>query len=332
MTQTHIQHPSLDPPAYAANKNWLLTSAGAKVDLTRRMRSALHHHHLKLYTCDISTDSAAFHFDDGHFLLPANSADIYLPTLINACRQHDIAVILPTRDDDLLTLTSHRHLLNDVGIWVLASSAETIQICLDKVRFHQHCLNHQLPALPRLETPTPSEFPLFVRQRRGSGSNNARCVNSLTQLQALFESPPWNDYLIQPVCKLPEYSIDAIFDRYGHPLQWVSRERIRVRAGESVVSRTCQIPALDNLVSSMAQTLHLVGPVTMQVFYAPDNGPYLIEVNPRFGGASALGIEAGLKTPERLVAWAQGDVDSFRQCGPINYNLKMLRYSQDLFC
>lgn len=332
MTQSHTQTTSLDPPAYAANKNWLLTSAGAKVDLTRRIRNALHHHHLKLYTCDISTDSAAFHFSDNHFLLPTNHAGGYLPELIKSCRQHNIGVILPTRDEDLLTLTIHRQLLDEVGIWVLASYAETIQLCLDKVHFHQHCTNHQLPTLPSLAGPAPTEFPVFVRRRRGSGGSSASRANSLTQLQALLGSPPWNDYLIQPFCNLPEYSIDVLFDGDGKPLQWISRERIRVRAGESVVSRTCHIPAIDDLVTRMAQTLQLVGPATLQAFYAPETGPCLIEINPRFGGAAALGIEAGLKTPERLVAWVQGDVESFRQCDPLNYQLKMLRYSQDLFC
>lgn len=48
--------------------------------------------------------------------------------------------------------------------------------------------------------------------------------------------------------------------------------------------------------------MFFVGHVTVLAFYSPDNYLNLIEVNPRFGGASNLSIVAGLDSPHRLIA------------------------------
>jgi len=319
------------PPTFAAQGHWLLTSASAKVDLTQRLRKALNARGLQLYCCDCNADSAAFHFSDGSFTVPLDGKDNYLDHLVRSCKEHNIRVILPTRDEDLGYLAAYRAELHAAGIWLLASPLESIKICQDKVLFHKHCQHHNLPVLPRLQTPCPEDFPVFVRERCGSGGVTSKSVKNAKILHATHGAPPWPDLLIQPQIIAPEYSIDAIFDDDGRPLQWLARERIKIRAGESCVSRTLELKPLDYLVANAARSLHLVGPVTIQAFCRADNVPLLIEVNPRFGGAAALGIEAGLDSPARLVAWVQGDLECFRRERSLQYGLTMLRYSRDIF-
>ena len=319
------------PPAFAAGGNWLLTSAAAKVDLTRRLRAALNAVGLRLFAADVSPLSAAFHFSDDQLLLPSIADPGFLSHLVAVCAERNIRVVLPTRDADLSFFAKHRDALCAAGIWPLVAKAETIEICRDKLRFHQHCLTHDLPVLPRIVEPTAAEYPCFVRPRFGSAGHGSGRIPNAQALRALYGDPPWPELLIQPLCTDPEYTLDALFDLDGRAVQWIARERIRIKAGESTVSRTVALPALDALVPTLANSLHLVGPVTIQVFHSETHGPRLIEINPRFGGAAALGIEAGLDSPQRLVALAQGDLASFRHLRPLRYGLTMLRYSQDLF-
>ncbi len=319
------------PPAFAAGGNWLLTSAAAKVDLTQRFRSALNAAGLRLHAADVSPLSAAFRFSDGHVLLPPIEDPRFMPDLMAVCAERNIRVILPTRDGDLRFFAEHREALVAARIWPLVAEAETIDVCLDKIRFHQHCLSNGLPVLPRIEVPRAADYPCFVRPRFGSAGHGAGRFPGTPVLRALHGDPPWPDLLIQPLCTDPEYTIDALFDLDGRAVQWIARERIQVKAGESTISRTVSLPALDALVPALAQSLHLVGPATLQVFHSEARGPNLIEINPRVGGAAALGIEAGLDAPQRLVALAQGDMDSFCRPRPMRYGLTMLRYSQDLF-
>lgn len=313
------------------NGNWLVTSAGAKVDLVRRMKAALNPVGLKLYAADCSALSAAFHFADGHVQLPLLSDDTFIPDLITFCREHSIGMVLPTRDADLLFFAQYRNVLEAEGIRPLVSALETIAVCGDKIRFHEHCCRHGLPVLPRIAAPADRDYPCFVRRRIGAAGVGAGRVQSADAMRAAYGGGAWPDVLIQPLCEAPEYSIDALFGLDGSAVQWVARERVRVRAGESVVSRTVKIPALDAVVMALAGSIQLFGPVTIQCFYSEATGVQLIEVNPRFGGASALGIEAGLATPERLVALAQGNYDLFLKERPLRYGLTMLRYSADVF-
>ena len=329
-TPIHHPHPPR-PPAFAAGGNWLLTSAAAKVDLARRLRAALHEHHLRLHATDRSPFSAAFWFCDGHFPLPALHDPAFLDQLVAACSEREIRVVLPTRDADLLYFAAHRAELEAARIWPLVSDLGTVETCLDKTRFHEHARTHRLPVLPRIEHPAPDDFPCFLRPRCGSAGAGAGPIPSLDALRALHGPPPWPDLLLQPLCTAPEYTIDALFDLDGSPVQWIARERIRVKAGESTIGRTVHLPALDALLPRLARAFAFAGPVTLQAFYSESNGPCLIEINPRFGGAAALGIEAGLDTPRRLVALAQGDRDAFLRPRPLSYRLAMLRYSQDVF-
>ena len=323
--------PNVAPPSFAAGGNWLVTSASAKVDLVRRMREALNSAGLRLFATDHSPLSAAFHFSDGHFLLPSLEDADFLNQLMGNCRARNIRVILPTRDADLRFFASHRDTLAKANLWPLVSDPKTIAICLDKIQFHEHCCRHGLPVLPRILEPSPSDFPCFARSRIGSAGHGAQRISHASALPFFYGPPPWPDLLIQPCCTDPEYTVDALFDLDGQPVQWISRERIRVKAGESTVGRTVSLPALDALIPGLARSLRLVGPVTVQAFYSEKNGPRLIEVNPRFGGGAALGIEAGLDTPRRLVALAQGDTASFLRPRSLQVGMTMLRYSQDIF-
>ncbi len=311
--------------------HWLLTSAGAKVDLIQRMRRALNSAGCCLYAADSSPLSAAFSFADGHLLLPGLEDECFVPRLIDACIKRQIKVVLPTRDADLLFFARHRAVFEAAGIRPLVSALESIELCRDKIRFHAHCLQNGVPVLPRIECPSAGDFPCFVRPRVGAASAGAGRIQNLAHMHALYGEPPWEDLLVQSCCRDDEFSIDALFGTDGEVVQWIARQRIRVKAGESVVSRTVRLPAFEPVINTLASSMRLFGPITLQAFFSPENGVHLIEINPRFGGACALGNEAGLEAPERLVAFVQGDMENFYRLRPLRYDLTLLRYSQDLF-
>lgn len=321
----------LHVPSFVSEGNWLLTSAAAKVDLTLRMRTAVNHAGLSLYAADCSPWAVAFEFADGSVLLPPIEDPGFLKIFIAECQQRNIRIVLPTRDADALFFSQHASKLQSAGIWPLVSSHKTVATCCDKIRFDDHCRGAHLPVLPRITTLDQCEYPCFVRRRRGAGGRGARPVLCAEEMAAILQNAALCDLLIQPLCNHAEYSIDALAAPDGRLVQWVVRERIQLKAGESVISRTTSIPALNALVQQLAASIPFFGPITVQAFYSEEKGPFLIEANPRFGGASALGIEAGLQTPERLVALTRGNINRFEQCADIQSGLMMLRYSKDIF-
>jgi carbamoyl-phosphate synthase large subunit len=79
----------------------------------------------------------------------------------------------------------------------------------------------------------------------------------------------------------------------------------------------------------LARALGLIGHNTIQCF-SGEGGVRFIEVNPRFGGAAALSIEAGADTPRWLIKLVKGEPLAPR-IGDFTDALMMLRYTEDVF-
>ena len=86
--------------------------------------------------------------------------------------------------------------------------------------------------------------------------------------------------------------MDLLADFEGRVISAVPRLRQLVVAGESYVSRTVNEPVLMTASAGLAMELHLVGHNTIQCFWDGKQVKF-IEVNPRFGGAAALGSPQG---------------------------------------
>ena len=136
--------------------------------------------------------------------------------------------------------------------------------------------------------------------------------------------------VVQDFVASPEYSIDVLLDLRGRPLQAVARRRIATRAGESWKSRVEDIPALTDRSMALCEALGLIGHNTVQAFYSLDLGPIFIEVNPRFGGASNLSIQAGLASVERIVQMLDGLDTAAAAPRSIAYGALLLRHAEDI--
>jgi carbamoyl-phosphate synthase large subunit len=104
-----------------------------------------------------------------------------------------------------------------------------------------------------------------------------------------------------------ELSCDFYVDGTGRTLGLVARERRQVRAGESVDTRVVPAPnGFASLVEALSTTLGYRGPGCAQGIAGPDGSLALLEVNARFGGASAVSAPAGLNLAELVLREAVG--------------------------
>lgn len=307
--------------------NVLVTSVAAKVQLIESLTAACKEYDLCLYATDISIDSPALYFADGYVLLPKISDDGYLDALLQFCHAQQIGHILPTRDQDLIFFSAHRSRLSEQGIALLMSDDKTIAICSDKHAFHSVCQAKGLPVLPRM-IEGELQYPCVAKEVYSSAGSGVHFLKNASELENLLLRNPGN-YLFEPHVPYDEYTIDAFYDIEGLCVQAVPRKRILVVGGESKVSRVVENPILVELAHRLGEHFSFFGHVTIQAFYQ-DGKTYLVEINPRFGGASNLSIVAGLASPRKLIATICDDMDTVTQVNPIQYGLKMLRYTKDL--
>lgn len=311
--------------------NVLVSSVSRKVSLVQAWAKAAHRTGGKVITADMNLECPGMFFGDERGRLPALDADDFMPKLYDICKKHDVQVVVPTRDDEILELSLKKAELSDLGIRILCPSFDTVRLCQDKIKFAIWLKENGFGVAEIYSRwKSDANFPAFVRFRRGNGSTLARKVNDAMECASLTAEWGKDDCLVQEYIKAPEYSVDVFSDQYGKAVCVVPRRRIQVIGGESYVSKTVDDAWISREAVRLSEKLHLTGHSVLQCFIARDSDIYWIEANPRFGGASALSLEAGCRSPE----WVCDEVDGRSLPDPLvkyDVGLTMLRYTQDLF-
>ena len=306
--------------------NVLVTSASRKVALVRTFQEALAREGGgRVIAADTSPLSAALYRADEGVLLPRSDAPGFVVAVLELCGRHDIRLIVPTRDEELPLFAEQRERFSEAGIRVMVGSPETIRRCQDKLAFIEFCAGAGL-AVPRVldRAEASASLPVFARPRYGKSSVGAVKVTTPERLDALDA-----DTILQELVGAPEFTIDLFADFSGRVISVVPRERMRIVAGESYVSRTVKSQPLIDAAIALSEGLGLVGHNTLQCFF-DGTSPKFIEVNPRYGGAAQLGFAAGANTPWSLVRLALGyEVPS--AIGQFTDGLVMLRFTDDVF-
>lgn len=311
------------------NKNFLITSVSTKVLLVKALKSACDLYNVQLIGSDLHENNAGLYFAHQHILLPRLNDNNYLTTLLEVCQNKNIGFIIPTRDEDLLYFSKHENVLNENNISICQSPLTTIEICNNKFLFRQFCEEKGFSIPKHYTSIKDIIYPCVVKREYSSASDGVFIVKEQKKLQEMIKQYGDN-LIIEPFINYKEYSVDAFFDINGTFIEAVPRERLMISNGEAKVSKTVKSATLVKLVQELGKKLKFIGHIVVQVFYNNEHY-YLIEINPRFGGASNLSIKAGLDSPNWLVSMMLDNKYQLIQTKDICYNLKMLRYSEDLF-
>lgn len=272
----------------------LITSASKKVPLVQAVQQA----NVKLgnqgriYGGDVNAQAIARHFVDAFWEMPRLS-ELQTDDLISYCREHNIRAIIPTRDGELGYFAERKRVLQDNGIAVMVSSADAVEICLDKLLFARRVRELGYPAIPAAESVEVVDGDLLVvKGRYGAGSRSIglRLAPDAAAAHAHHVDSP----IFQPFIEGREVSVDLYRDRKGVTKGVVVRGRDLVVDGESQVTSTLRHEEVEKICSELADALDLYGHIVFQVLLDPNGGAQIIECNSRFGGASTLSVAAGL--------------------------------------
>lgn len=310
----------------------MITSAAQKIPLLRRVKQAAAklHPEIQVFAADASASALAQHFSDDFWVMPY-LCDLDATTLTAACRERGVTHLIPTRDGELAFFAQHRESLKQAGISLMVSDPEAVDVCLDKLRFSRFGLDARLPVIPAYEElPDDAEGIWVVKERHGAGSRSMGLNLSVEEARA--HATKLTTPIFQPyVGGMKEYSADIYVDRSGQLKGCVVRTRDVVVNGESQVTTTTANPALAEVCKKLVAALPFYGHIIVQAFVDVQGEVYLIEVNPRFGGASSLAIEAGLDSFYWFLLESQGA--DLRDCPCLHdpaRRLRQVRHAHDL--
>lgn len=305
--------------------NILITSCSRKVLLVKSFKTHLNNLGGILYTTDINVNSPALYFSDDYFLCPRSDEVKFIDFMLDKCQKYNIKLIIPTSCRELNKFSLNKDKFKNIGCTIMICSKKSLEICQNKKKFVEFCFQENFPIPKTYDSAQEIEkYPVFCKPIDGKGSFGILKILNEREIKNV----DFKKYVVQEFVNWDEYTVDYLSDFDGNYINSITRKRTHVVNGESIVSEVENIKEIRNITTMLAKKLHLIGHNTIQCFW---NGisVKIIEVNPRFGGASNLSINAGLNSPKILINLMHKTFDKNMMNN--DNNLMMLRYSKDIF-
>lgn len=316
--------------------NILFTSAGRRVSLVQYFRKALEKLNIRgqIITTDRNKHAPVAFISDMHELVPRVTDVSYIPKLLDICTKHQIKMLVPLIDTELLLLSQNQSHFEQIGVTILVSSPETNDVCIDKRNTYQYfkSIGVETPEILNTEeilADSQARYPFLIKPADGS------CSKGVTKIENAQELAFFKDYIpnaiLQEFVVGQEYTLDILTDLQGQVQVVVPRMRLETRAGEISKGITVKnyelIHAGKHVVNSLPGTK---GCITVQCFLLPNGDIKFLEINPRFGGGFPLSFHAGADFPTWLIEMALGQhlevaIDAWQD------GMAMLRYDDAIY-
>lgn len=308
--------------------NILFTCAGRRTYLLKYFKEQLEGGG-KIVATDMQLSAPALTAADIKIKVPAVYDPEYIDRTIEICKGYDIKALFSLNDLELPILSANRDKFQEIGVKLIVSSQEVIDICFDKYRTagYVESLGLKTPktfinyedALDAI-TKGSLKFPLVLKPRWGSGSIGIEFVNDIEELQEVYgmllkkikksilaTASQGEEYiLIQEKIEGQEYGLDVMNDLNGCNHGVSVKKKLAMRAGETDKAETVDNPEIRNIGQILGQNLHHIGNLDVDVFER-DGQYYVLELNPRFGGGFPFSYEAGVNFPKALIQCIEGE-------------------------
>lgn len=309
------------------NKNIMLSSVSGKVRLIKSMVKAASEEGISVFGYDSQKYAVGLQFCHEGVVLPKINETTFLEKLLEECNRLEVGYLIPTSEQDLIFFNKNRNFLEKNGLVLVASPDETIRICTSKILFNKFCLDHGFPVPKSFKSIEMVSFPCVVKKEHSQASRGVYIEKDINDLRKTISTIE-GSYLLQEFNPGEEYSVDAFFGENGSLVAAIPRIRNLVVDGEAIVTTSKKIPEIVELISRVGKKLRFYGHVVMQVFM--HNGSIeIIEINPRFGGASSLSFYCGVFSPNWIVNEIVGK--SIENNNNLKYEVTMMKYSSDIF-
>ena len=312
--------------------NILFTCAGRRRYLLKYFKEVIGENS-KIVATDMQLTAPALTAADVKVQVPAVYAPDYVDVTLDICKKHDIRILISLNDLELPILADNKYRFEEIGVKVIVSSPEVIDICFDKYRTYNYikslelespktyiCYAEAVKAIKSGEL----QFPLILKPRWGSGSIGLEFVDDIEEMEAVYKllqkkikksilataSVAEEYILIQQVIKGPEYGLDITNDLNGVHRGVSVKQKLSMRAGETDKAMTVDKPEIRRIGKTIGENLKHIANLDCDVL-EKDGIYYVLELNPRFGGGYPFSHEAGVNTPKAIVEWTKGnDVDN----------------------
>jgi carbamoyl-phosphate synthase large subunit len=287
----------------------------------------------KVVATDMQLSAPALQVADVKLQVPAVYDPEYVNITLNICKEQQIDALLSLNDLELPILAENKTRFEELGVKVIVSSPEVIDIAFDKYKTAQWVESLGLVApktYVRLEDAKRAlaageiEFPLFMKPRWGSGSIGLESIADMEELDIYYNllmkkikktilatASVGDEYiLIQEKLTGSEFGLDIMNDLEGNHVAISVKQKLAMRAGETDKAVTVDLPEVREMGRKIGEALGHIGNLDVDIMQRADGAYCVLELNPRFGGGFPFSYEAGVNMPKAIIQWIKGeDVD-----------------------
>ena len=309
--------------------NILFTCAGRRTYLLKYFKENLSEGDLVVAT-DMQLTAPALQVADVKLQVPAVYAPNYIDTTLDICKKNKVDALISLNDLELPILANNKHLFEELGVKVIVSSPEVIDICFDKYKTAQwiESIGLKSPktyirledAKKALETGVIS-FPLFMKPRWGSGSIGLESIADMEDLDIYYNilmkkikktilatASIGKEYiLIQEKLTGNEYGLDVMNDLDGNNVGVSVKQKLAMRSGETDKAITLDLPDVKQMGEQIGKELRHIGNLDVDIMQRANGDYCVLELNPRFGGGFPFSYEAGVNLPKAIIEWIKGN-------------------------
>lgn len=309
--------------------NILFTCAGRRTYLLKYFRENLSADD-RIIAIDMQLSAPALQVADIKLQVPSVYDPEYVNITLDICRDYAVDAIISLNDLELPILAKNKLRFEKLGVKLIVSETEVIDICFDKYKTGQwiSALGLNSPkTYVRLEDAKKAidageiSFPLFMKPRWGSGSIGLESVADMEELHGYYNllmkkikksilatASVGEEYiLIQEKLIGAEFGLDVMNDLNGNNVAVSVKQKLAMRAGETDKAVTRDLPELREIGRKIGEALKHIGNLDVDIMQR-GNGEYcVIELNPRFGGGFPFSYEAGVNMPKAIIQWLKGE-------------------------
>lgn len=280
----------------------------------------------KVISADIDKLAPGLYLSDKGYLTPPFSQKNFWPEIKRLIKKEKIDIIIPALDPLLVEFAKNFDFFNQLGVRVIISPPETIFLTRDKWKTYE-LLKDEIPVAKSFITKNKINipFPLIIKPRDGSGSQNVFKVESKRELDFYWRKI--KNPIVQEYLEGKEYTVDCLSDLDGKLLACVPRIRIETKAGVSIKGKVVKDDRIEKIAKKITEKIKFQGPFFFQLKEKKGNLK-LTEINARFGGGMPLTAKAGLNIYSLSVRLFLGEKIKISK---IKWGTYFTRYDEEIF-
>lgn len=309
--------------------NILFTCAGRRTYLLKYFKENMSEGD-KIVATDMQLSAPALTAADVKIKVPAVYDPSYIDVTLNICKEQKIDALLCLNDLELPILAENKAKFEALGVTVIVSDPEVIDICFDKYKTAQWVESIGLNApktYVRLADAKAAlakgeiAFPLFMKPRWGSGSIGLESIADMEELDIYYNllmkkikktilatASVGDEYImIQEKLGGKEFGLDVMNDLKGNNVGVSVKQKLAMRAGETDKAITVDIPEVYEMGKKIGENLRHIGNLDVDIMQRANGDYCVLELNPRFGGGYPFSYEAGANIPKAILSWLKGE-------------------------